>query len=82
MSTIEQALQQAEQMAIATIDEEQEYQYSTQYLHRTQYVSDNAPIEVVNKEIQSMNDEISVKGEAISQYIEFRLDRHQDGIDL
>lgn len=82
MYTIEQALQQAEQMSIATIDEEQEYQYSTQYLHRTQYVSDNAPIEVVNKEIQSMNDEISVKGEAISQYIEFRLDRHQDGIDL
>lgn len=82
MSTIEQALQQAEQMAIATAAEEQEYQYSTQYLRRTQYVSDNAPIEVVNKEIQSMNDETSVKGEAISQYIEFRLDRYQDGIDL
>ena len=82
MSTIEQALQQAEQMAVATAAEEQEYQYSTQYLRRTQYVSDNAPIEVVNKEIQSMNDETSVKGEAISQYIEFRLDRYQDGIDL
>lgn len=82
MSTIEQALQQAEQMAVATVAEEQEYQYSTQYLRRAQYVSDNTPIEIVNKEIQSMDSEISVKGESISQYIEFRTDRCQDGVDL
>lgn len=82
MSTMEELLAQAEAAELETAVEEQPYVYSDKYLKRTQYVSDNAPIDIIAKEIQSMDGEISVKGEAISQYVEFRLDRYYDGIDL
>ena len=82
MSTMEELLAQAEAAELETTVEEQPYVYSDKYLKRTQYVSDNAPIDIIAKEIQSMDGEISVKGEAISQYVEFRLDRYYDGIDL
>lgn len=83
MSTMEELLAQAEAAELETAVEEQPYVYSDKYLKRTQYVSDNAPIDIIAKEIQSMDGEISVKGEAISQYVEFRLDRYyNDGIDL
>ena len=52
------------------------------YPSYNEYVSDFPLVKVVDKEIGDLSKEISVKGEINSQYIEFEMDRYNDGIDL
>ena len=46
------------------------------------YVDEHGIVEIKNKTIGDMSKHISVKGESYSQYIEFKINRFYDGIDL
>ena len=46
------------------------------------YVDEHGTVEIKNKTIEDMSKHISVKGESYSQYIEFKMNRFYDGIDL
>lgn len=79
MDSVDELLQVAE----ADADEQEEaYVYSKMYSVCDEYVSDYPIIKIVDKEIQDMSKEISIAGETGSQYLEFQVDRFQDGIDL
>lgn len=46
------------------------------------YVDEHGIVDIKNKTIGDMSKHISVKGESYSQYIEFKISRFYDGIDL
>ena len=52
------------------------------YITKNFYVDEHGVVEVKNKIIGDMSKHISVKGESYSQYIEFKIGRFFDGIDL
>lgn len=84
MEDIELLLAQAEaeeNQAVALASDEN-WKKITKYSEYTEYVSDYLPVEVINREIGDVKQEVSVSGESSSQYIEFEMDRFQDGIDL
>ena len=52
------------------------------YITKNFYVDEHGVVEIKDKTIGDMSKHISVKGESYSQYIEFKIGRFFDGIDL
>jgi hypothetical protein len=78
MASIDDLLQEAENEE----NQDEIYTYSDSYLIYEDYISDYGQIEIIKKEIQSLENEISISGEMNSQYVEFILDRYSDNVDL
>lgn len=77
---LEAMLLQAEENELAL--EEEIWQPIPTSAFYPDYVSDFPAIEIVNRNIGSVDNEVSVIGEANSQYIEFIMNRFIDGVDL
>lgn len=68
-----------------SIDKEQFYEeiftFNEDYPILTQY-DDPVYANIIDKEITGLSEHKSVSGEALSQYIEFRMPRQRDGVDI
>lgn len=59
-----------------------EWVLDSKYETKDFYVDEHGTVEIKNKTIGSMSSHISVKGESYSQYVEFKINRFYDGVDL
>lgn len=77
MTTLEEALNAAE---VAQANEE--WTKLPDYKEKDVYSDMDYTVDLQNKTIQSLEDNVSTLGEQNSQYISFMLDRFYDGVDL
>lgn len=79
MSEVDALLQQA---LSTQASGKEEWTSNSKYLVKSQYADDNGPVDISGRKIGDATSEESTKGEALSQYIEFRMSRYYDGIDI
>lgn len=77
MSGIDEMLEQAEAQQNAD-----EWEILNKYRREVTYVDDDGYVNIVDRKIDPIKENISVQGEQYSQYIEFLMDRFYDGVDL
>lgn len=62
--------------------EEEVWEVDNRYAINSSYIDDQGPVEIIGKDIGDMSSQISIQGESMSQYVEFRMPRYYDNIDL
>ena len=77
-TNLDDLLNQAESQETSNDEWVLDFKYETKDF----YVDEHGAVEIRNKTIGNMSNHISVKGESYSQYIEFKMNRFYDGVDL
>ena len=75
---LDDLLNQAEEQEVL----DNEWVLDLRYETKDFYVDEHGAVEIKNKTIGDMSNHVSVKGESYSQYVEFKMNRYYDGVDL